>query len=103
MKWAILVVLDYNISGARVLDFFCIVYIFKIDFPQRYGLGARGLGALRHGVALSGTIEWRCLQLPKIFARRSTISAAAAAAADVDFKFCCISKCCKQQIVVLIF
>lgn len=32
MKWAILVVLDYNISGARVLDFFCIVYIFKIEF-----------------------------------------------------------------------
>lgn len=85
MKWAILVVLDYNISGARVLDFFlyCIYFQDRV-FTQRYGLGARGLGALRHGVALSGTIEWRCLQLPKIFARRSTISAAAAGDVNVD-------------------
>lgn len=51
MKWAILVVLDYNISGARVLDFFlyCIYFQDRFSAAVRFGGPWPGRSETRRG------------------------------------------------------
>jgi len=51
MKWAILVVLEYNISGARVLDFFlyCIYFQDRFSAAVRFGGPWPGRSETRRG------------------------------------------------------